>query len=125
MREKIPISKTTKYILVSIFSSIILIVVLFFTRNWFTWKEELKYFKSIKINSRILELKELNRGNYQVKLGVKDTLIEFALPISFEVKRDNIQVGDSLSKNENSELCEIFRLDRDGKAQMVSEFTIY
>ncbi len=124
MKVKIAMSKKSRYTLIGVFCTLILFASFFFSRNWINWQEELKYFKTIKINSGILELKELNRGNCQVKLNVKETVIEFNLPISFEVKRDHIQAGDSLSKNENSGVCEIYRLDQDGKAQKVSEWII-
>ncbi len=60
-----------------------------------------------------------------MKLNIQGTLSEFDLPISFEVRRDGIQVGDSLSKLANSEKCEIYRIENNNVPRKVSELTIY
>lgn len=90
-----------------------------------SWQEEIKVFKTAKINSKILYLKNLKRGNYLIKLNIEDTIAEFDLPISYEVKRDGIKVGDSLSKLANSEKFEIYRIGNNNSSIKVSELTIY
>lgn len=125
MKEVIEISKRNQYILIGLFLTVIVIATTYFTRNWLRWQTELKNFRASKINSRILELKDLNRGNYLMKLNGKESIVEFDLPISFEVKRDKIQVGDSLSKMANSGNCEIFRINDQGYSTKVSELVIY
>jgi hypothetical protein len=125
IKEEIPISKRTQLILIGSFIIIVLGTIIFFVNNWLNWQKEMESFKSSEINSRILELKNLNRGNYLVKVNIKNSIREFDLPISFEVKRDNIQVGDSLSKKSGSGRCEIYRKNVNGELSKISDFTIY
>jgi hypothetical protein len=124
MKENIKISKTANRILISIFLLVILSAVIFFTRNWLRWDKEIDSLKAEKINSKIVELKDLQRGSYLIGLKVGSNTIQFSLPIAFEVRRDHIQVGDSLSKPAGSKTCEIFRIQPDGQSVKISEITI-
>lgn len=125
MKEAIALNKITQFVLLGLFLTIIIGSIFYFVQNWMSWQEEIKVFKTAKINSNILYLKNLNRGNYLIKLNIEDTIAEFDLPISYEVKRDGIKVGDSLSKLANSEKFEIYRIGNNNSSIKVSELTIY
>ncbi len=125
MKQVLELSKKGKYILIGLFLTVIVVATTYFTRNWLLWQKKLEYFKTNKIDSKILDLKYLQRGDYLVKLNLVDSIVEFDLPISFEVKRDKIQIGDSLSKMANSGKCEIFRINNNGNITKVSELKIH
>jgi hypothetical protein len=68
------------------------------THRWIEWQDEMLSFKNLQINSKIIGLKDLNRGNYEITFVVKDSVMKFDLPIAFEVRQDSIAIGDSLAK---------------------------
>ena len=72
-------------------------------------QEELNEFRKLNINSRMLELKDLNRGNHLLKIVVNNDTLEFSLPISYDVKKYRVLTGDSISKNANSGKFDIYR----------------
>lgn len=119
------ISKRANIIILVLFLSIIAITAAFFTWKWFQYKEELAKFKSIEINSSILELRDLKRGSYSIELNTAEGLVEFDLPIAYEIRMDGILEGDSLSKKSNSGKCEVFRMNKLGRPYKVSVFNIY
>jgi hypothetical protein len=59
MNEILAINKRIQYFLLGIFLTALIAGIIYFTRNWFSWQDEIKVFKTTKINSRILELKDL------------------------------------------------------------------
>jgi len=119
--------KITKanYILLVLFGLVVLSAAVFFYRNWLEWQDEIQRFKDSKINSRIIGLKNLNRGSFKVQLIVNGKPLNFNLSIAYEVKRDSIAVGDSLAKEARNAKFEVFRLKEKGKVKKISEISIY
>ncbi len=81
------------------------------THRWIEWQDEMLSFKNLQINSKIIGLKDLNRGNYEITFVVKDSVMTFDLPIAYEARQDSIAIGNSLSKEAQNGRFEIFRLD--------------
>ena len=125
MKEEIEISNRTKYVLFGSYLMVIVFAIIYFTNNWLDQQKKMDNFKKSIINARILVLKDLQRGNYLIELKVGNTIKAFSLPIAYEIKRDNIQVGDSLSKQNDTDKFEIFRTDMLGRTVKVSEIILY
>lgn len=125
MKEYWNISKKTNYFILLPFAIAVVIMTIYFTRNWIEWQDEMQSFNDIKINSRIIGLRDLNRGNYEIRLNVDGRVMNFDLPIAFEVKRDSIAIGDSLSKDAMNGRFEVFRIIDKSKVIKISEQIIY
>ncbi|OYU94430.1 MAG: hypothetical protein CFE21_15585 [Bacteroidetes bacterium B1(2017)] len=97
---------------------------IYFTKNRIEWQDEMQTFKDSKINSRIIGLRDLNRGSYEILLNVKGRVINFDLPIAYEVKMDSIAIGDSLAKDAKNGKFEVFRITDKRNSIKISEITI-
>lgn len=75
------------------------------------WHKELDHFKSLKINSKLYGLRNIKRGNYEIKIKYNDTLLAFDLPIAYDIDKFKIQNGDSLTKEANIGVFDIYRKD--------------
>ena len=84
MNEILTINIRIQYFLRGIFLTAVIVGIIYFTRNWFSWQDEIKVFKTTKINSRILELKDLNIDYYFI-FFYKLILISFLLLIMYFV----------------------------------------
>ena len=104
---------------------LVVIAVLFFASKWIEGQDELRSFKESKIHSRIIGLRNLQRGSYEIELNVDGSVMCFNLPIAYEVRMNSIVVGDSLAKEANRGKFEIFRVSSKGEVIKISESTIH
>jgi len=95
------------------------------THRWIEWQDEMLSFKNLQINSKIIGLKDLNRGNYEITCVVKDSVMKFDLPIAYEARQDSIAIGDSLSKEAQNGRFEIFRMNEKEHWRKIYQTTIY
>jgi len=122
MKEEIQLP--TKYIIliIVIFISIVIGAVVFFTRNYLSHKDELNSMIPKEIKGRIVALKDENRGSYYLEIEtLKETHKIHSLPIAWEIKEYNIQVGDSISKEANSRMMLFYKL-KNGIYEKCCEF---
>jgi hypothetical protein len=119
------ISKKTNYLIIILpFVISVIIIAIYFTKNWIEYQDKIQSFKDSKINSRIIKLKDLNRGNYEIQLNVKDKVMSFDLPIAYEVIKDSIEIGDSLVKDAMNGKFEIYRIKDNSNIEKISESII-
>ena len=108
-----------------IFVSIVIGAIVFFTRNYLSYKEELNSLIAKEINGHIVALKDENRGSYYIEIEtLKETYKIHSLPIAWEIKEYNIQVGDSISKEANSKTMIFYKL-KDGIYKECCKYKIY
>ena len=86
--------------------------------------QELEQFKTLPINSRVYGLRNIKRGNYEIKLLHNNSLLVFNLPIADDVEEFKIETGDSLTKESNSGICNLYR-NRDSIPRLIGTLTIY
>jgi hypothetical protein len=125
MKEYWNISKKTNYLILLPFVIAVIFTAIYFTKNWIEWKNEKQSFKDTKINSRIIGLRNLNRGNYEIQLNVNGKVMNFDLPIAYEVEKDSIAIGDSLAKESMNGKFEVYRIKDRRNIIKISETTIY
>lgn len=102
-----------KYIvlIVVVFISVVIGAVVFFTRNYLNNKEELNSLVGKEIKGRIVALKDENRGSYYIEVKtLEETYKIHSLPIAWEIKEYNIQVGDSISKEADSKAITFYKV---------------
>ena len=85
-------------------------------------RKEMAHFINTKLNSRIIDLKGIPKGQFVIKLNHQNDTVEFKLPITPNTRLDSFHIGDSLSKNANSGDVDVFRTDQFGYPIKVSEF---
>ncbi len=90
------------------FGFVILLAISFFTRKLLIYQKELTNFEKIQINGVITELKNTQRGTYDMKISSGDEIPN--LRIGWELEKYNIQIGDSVSKKENSKIMTFYKL---------------
>ncbi|MFM2387752.1 MAG: hypothetical protein RL660_2509 [Bacteroidota bacterium] len=95
------IRRNTKYsnTIYVVFVIVILLAFLYFRKNYLHHKQEVKTLISKELSGKLNTLDNINRGSYNLKIG--DYTIH-SLPIADDVKKFNIQLGDSVRKEANS-----------------------
>ena len=111
MRQGIKILSSIKLLIYLAFALIIFSFIFIMIKNWFKHQNDLENFIKKKVNSKIYQLKDLNRGSQEIVFKTNNQLDTISLPLTFEVKKYNIIIGDSLNKVANSNLLEIFRTE--------------
>lgn len=103
---------TKSIILISIFFALILIgSIIFIANNQIRHNKELKLFISKGIYGSITKLNDLSRGTYSIEIKQDNFIYETpSLPIAWEIKEYNIQVGDSISKEANSKAITFYKV---------------
>lgn len=114
MKKSIITSRKWLTVIYLIWSLIIIYAIIYFTHKYYKSQKETTLFKRQEIHSRIIELRNFNRGYFLIRVLVDKEYKSFDLPISYEVDKYKIIVGDSLSKKCNSDVIDIFRADRSG-----------
>lgn len=111
MREEINLPAKYIVLIVVVFISIVIGAVVFFTRNYLNNKEELNSLVGKEIKGRIDALKDENRGSYYIEVKtLEETYKIHSLPIAWEIKEYNIQVGDSISKEADSKTITFYKV---------------
>ena len=111
MKQEITISRKVKILTYSVFILIVLVFGILTTNNWNIHQKRLSIFTIQKVNSKIYRLKDLNRGSQEFVFSYNNQLDSVSLPMTFEVKKYNIKVGDSICKEANSRQIMIFRTE--------------
>lgn len=100
----------------------VIVAVIYFTTNYKKFKSEISILISQEINGIIKSMKDENRGSYFLEIQTtKEDLKIHSLPIAWEVKKFNIQIGDSVSKEANSKIMIFYKL-KNGVSQKLCEF---
>ena len=74
-----------------------------------SWSNELKMLYREKIHGKIVDIKDLTKGTYSIKLSSKTQLPDLLL--GWEIKKYSIQIGDSLSKESNSNVIRFYKIE--------------
>jgi hypothetical protein len=78
----------------------------------------------IHIVGSVDSMRNLNRGNYFIKVRTKDSIIRLkSLPLTYDIERTGLKVGDSVSKDQLSRKIVFFRSDS-GKRIPLFEYQI-
>ena len=107
--KRIVLPREINFLIGGIFCCVLIALLIDVINSTRKMQEELNEFRKLNINSRMLELKDLNRGNHLLKIVVNNDTLEFSLPISYDVKKYRVLTGDSISKNANSGKFDIYR----------------
>jgi hypothetical protein len=100
------------YFLASFFVVVVISAICYFTRNFIKHIEEVEVFVSKEVYGRLIDLRDQRRGSYFLEIETKTEKVSInSLPISLEVKRFGIQVGDSVSKLPSSRVLFFYRLE--------------
>jgi hypothetical protein len=114
MKKNIPIPKSLSYLIIGIGVTIAAALLGDAIKSSISWNKELDKFRSLRINSKLYELKNLQRGNYEIKVKHNNALLSFDLPIAYDVETQHIQNGDSLTKETNTGTFNIYRMTNAG-----------
>lgn len=99
--------------------SLILSIVL---GNYYENTYEYKSLVKKVIKGRIIGIKDETRGTYYLKIKSLESTFELHnLPMSSEVEKYNIQIGDSISKDAKSKKFVIYK-KKDGRFKKICEF---
>jgi predicted membrane protein len=108
-RISIPIKYTI--MMITVFVSIIIAGVVYFSKNHIRYKDELKVLVTREIKGTIIALKDERRGSYYIAIQcTEDTIKQHSLQIGWEIKEYHIQIGDSISKEANSNIMLFYKL---------------
>lgn len=117
-------NKSINWIIYAAFITITLLCIIYFTSRYQYFADQERKLIPIQFVGRINSLRDLNRGTYYVKVVTQDSAIELqSLPIAYDVNRTKLRIGDSVSKNRNSEKIQFFRSDF-GKRSNLFEYQI-
>ncbi len=104
--------------------SIFISGIIFFIRKYLERKEKIKDFIEKEVKGRIISLKDINRGRYEISIKTFNDTINQSLGIAWHIEKYNIQVGDSVSKEANSRIM-IFYRTKGGKFKEYLKYEIY
>ncbi|MEN9639360.1 MAG: hypothetical protein RLZZ262_1228 [Bacteroidota bacterium] len=102
-------AKSPKYVGISaaVFLFVVVFAFLFFRKNQIAHQRETKELIGKELYGKIKILENMNRGSYDLKI---DNYEIRSLPIAFEIQQYNIQVGDSMSKEANSNIIKFYKI---------------
>ncbi|GIV44992.1 MAG: hypothetical protein KatS3mg035_2115 [Bacteroidia bacterium] len=109
MKEEIQLPKKYIVLLIVIYVSIFISGIVFFTRKYLEYKEEIKVFIGKEVKGRIIALKDEGRGHYEISIKTFNDTINQSLGIAWHIENYDIQVGDSVSKEANSRIMIFYR----------------
>lgn len=115
------LSKKVSLAIYAILGLVFLFGIFFFTRKLVTYQKELTIFEKHKINGIITELKNTQRGTYDIEISSGDEIPN--LRLGWELEKYNIQIGDSVSKKENSKIMTFYKF-KDGIAEKCFDYEI-
>ena len=93
-------------VLYAIFLVVLVFAFLFFRKNYVAHKREKKELINKELKGKIIHLENMNRGSYDLKINNYEIR---SLEIGFEVQKYNIQIGDSVSKEANSNIMTFYK----------------
>lgn len=103
----------SNFILVTLFTVIISTYLIYFGKAFFKDQDEKDYLRMKKIDGHLITLKDEGRGSYFLEIEtINDTVSIHSLPISWEIREYQIEVGDSVSKSANSKIIHFYRLQK-------------
>lgn len=115
-----------KYIIlmVCVFVSIIVIAFLFFRKNYIKYNDEIKVLITKEIKGTIKDFNNESRGSYYIEIKTeKENFKIHSLPIAWEIKEYGIQIGDNVSKEENSKTITFYKL-QNGVYKKICDFNL-
>ena len=124
MKEKIQLPRKYNVLLIVVFITIVIGAVIFFTRNYLSHKDEFNSLIAKEIKGRIVVLKDEHRGSYYIEIKNQNDTFKISAPIAWEVKKYNIQMGDSINKNANSKIIFFYKLKR-GVFERYCDYEMY
>jgi hypothetical protein len=125
MREEINLPAKYIVLIVLVFISVVIGSVVFFTRNYLNNKEELSFLVGKEIKGRVVALNDENRGSYYIEIKTREETYKIhSLPIAWEIKEYNIQVGDSISKEANSKTITFYKV-KNGVYEKCCDFEMW
>jgi hypothetical protein len=122
MKEEFKISKKNLIVLFSILAILVLIAVFVLSKNYLNYRANTNALIGQQINGIIKSMKDQSRGSYFLEIQTEKEIISVhSLPVAWEVKKYNIQVGDSISKEANSRIMKFYK-SRNGVIEKICEF---
>jgi hypothetical protein len=81
-------------------------------RNFIVLHKRLQILEGSKLNGIVYELKDTQKGTYTVVTKVNHGVYYIpGIHLSWYIDKYNVQVGDSISKNANSDTLSFFKLE--------------
>jgi hypothetical protein len=124
MKEQFDIPKYYVIIIFCILTVMVIIAAAILSKNYFKYKAAADALVGLEINGVIQSLKDEGRGSYFLEIKTEKELLKIhSLPVAWEVKNYNIQIGDSVSKKANSRVMIFYKL-KDGTMKKACTFEI-
>ena len=99
-------------IFLGVLSIVALIVSISLVEKFRLLQNQLGILESAKLNGIVYELKDTQKGTYTVVTKVNQGVYYIhGIHLSWYIDKYNIQVGDSISKNANSDTLSFFKLE--------------
>jgi hypothetical protein len=115
LKEELVISPKYTYIILSIFALIAIVGIFYLIRNSVKYNNEIELLRTKAIKGVIVELQDTGRGFCSITINERnENVTQYSLSIAWEVKEYHIQVGDSVSKELNSNLIKFYKY-KDGE----------
>lgn len=122
MKEQLNINEKYTYMILSIFALVAIIGLSYLINRSIKYHNELNLLRKSEIKGTIIGLTDKNRGCYYMKIKKSEGAInQYSLSIAWEVKQYGIQIGDSVSKETNSDTMVFYKF-RNCKYHKICEY---
>lgn len=110
MKEPLNISPKYTYMILSIFALVAIIGLSYLINRSIKYDNDLYLLRKSEIKGTIIGLTDKGRGYCYMKIKKsEDAINQYSLSIAWEVKQYGIQIGDSVSKEANSDTMVFYK----------------
>ncbi|MBK8659362.1 MAG: hypothetical protein IPN22_10980 [Bacteroidetes bacterium] len=111
MKEQLSIAPKYTYMILSVFALIAIIGLSYLVNRSIKYDNELNLLRKSEIKGTIVALTDKGRGYCYIKIKNSENAVnQYSLSIAWEVKEYGIKIGDSVTKEANSDTMIFYKI---------------